>query len=106
MIFTLSVFTRMTFSWSDDFQLYLKRPPNSCYVNNYFPESLLVWEANLDIQSVFNQYKAVAYMFGYLLRCEDECFQAMIQAKKKAFEHHLDNYKPVKSEAHTYVNKR
>ena len=30
----------------------------------------------------------------------------MIQAKKKAFQHHLDNYKPMKSEAHTYVNKR
>ena len=45
-------------------------------------------------------------MFAYLLKCEDECFQAMIQAKKKAFEHHLDNYQPMKSEAHTYVNKR
>ena len=45
-------------------------------------------------------------MFAYVLKYEDECFQATIQAKKEAFEHHLDNYKPMKPEAHTYVNKR
>lgn len=45
-------------------------------------------------------------MSAYLWNCKDECFQAMGQAVKGGFEHNLDNYKPVKSVAHTYVNKR
>ena len=38
--------------------------------------------------------------------CEDECIQATGQAVKGEFEHNLDNYKPMKSVTHTYVNKR
>ena len=36
---------------SDDqnFQLHLKRPADSCFVNNYFVIGLLAWEANTDI---------------------------------------------------------
>ena len=44
------------------FQLHLKRPTNSFFVNNYFDVGLMAWEANMDIQSVFNHYKAVTYM--------------------------------------------
>ena len=94
------------FSCSEDFQIHLKRSANSCFGNNYFSEKLLEWEANLDIQPVFKQCKAIGCMSAYLSNCEDECFQAMGQAVKGGFEHNLDNYKPVKSVAHTYVNKR
>ena len=45
-----------------NFQLHLKRPLNSYFVNNYFLDGLLSWEANLDIQPVFNHYKAVPYI--------------------------------------------
>ena len=54
-----------------DFQLCLKSPLNSCFVNSYFSEVLLAWEANLDIQPVFKYYKAVTYMDAYLSKCED-----------------------------------
>ena len=37
----------------NDFQLHLNKSPNSCFVNNYFSEEILAWEANLDIQPVF-----------------------------------------------------
>ena len=30
-----------------DFQLHLKRPTDSCFVNNYFDIGLLPWEANI-----------------------------------------------------------
>ena len=96
----------LTISEDKDFHLFLKRPPNSCFVNNYFPDGLLAWEANLDIQPVFNHYKAVAYMCAYLSKSEDECSEAMNQAVKEAFEHNLDNYQQMKNVAHTYVNKR
>ena len=88
------------------FQFYLKRSPDACFVNNYFSDGLLAWEANLDIQTVFNHYKAVACMCAYLSKCEDECSQAMSQAVKDAFEQNLDNYQQMKSVASAYVNKR
>ena len=38
------------FSISDDksLQIHTKQPPNSCFVNSYFVDGLLAWEANLD----------------------------------------------------------
>ena len=71
---------------SDDngFQLCLRPPSNSCFVNNYFAMGLLVWEANIDIQPVFNYYKAVTYMCSYLSKQEDECSQAMKQALQES----------------------
>ena len=59
----------------NDFQIHLRRTPNSCFVNNYFRVGLEVWEANMDIQSVFNEKKAVAYMCAYLSKSEDNFFQ-------------------------------
>ena len=96
----------LSISEDSDYQLYLKRPPNSCFVNNYFTDGLLAWEAKKDIQLVLNHYKAVAYMCAYLSKSEDECSQARSQALKEAFEDKLDNYQQLKSVAQTYVNKR
>ena len=64
---------------SDDngFQLHPRRLTNSCFVNNYFDKGLLAWEANIDIQPVFDYHKAVTYMCNYLSKQEDECSQAM-----------------------------
>ena len=41
------------------FQLDLRRSTNSSFVNNNFDIGLLAWEANIDIQPVFDYYKAV-----------------------------------------------
>ena len=72
----------LSISENKDFQLYLKRSPNACFVN-YFSDGLLAWETNLDIQPVFNHYKTVAYMCAYLSKIEDECSQVMSQACKR-----------------------
>ena len=45
------------------FQLHLRQPTNSCFFNNYFDIGLLAWEANIDIQQVFDYYKAVSYIY-------------------------------------------
>ena len=70
-------------AWSisdkDDFQIYLKKSTNSCFVNYYFYEGLMTWEAYIDIKPVFYQYKAMTYMFVYLSKLEDECSQAIKQ---------------------------
>lgn len=48
-------YAALSISEENDFQLHLKRPPNSCFVNNYFSKRLRSWEANLDIQK-FSKY--------------------------------------------------
>ena len=50
----------------NDFQIHLRLTATSCFVNNYFKVGLEAWEANMDIEPVFNEKKAVAYMCAYL----------------------------------------
>ena len=96
----------LSISEDSHYQLFLKRPPNSCFVNNYFTDGLIAWEANVDIQPAFNHSKAVAYICAYISNSGDECSQTMRQELKEAFEDKLDNYKQMKSVGQTCVNKR
>ena len=93
---------------SDDnkFQIHLRRMPDSCFVDDYFADHLIPWEANLDIQPVFNHCKAVAYLCTYLSKSEDECSYAMKEAVEDSFEKELDNYNQVKLIAHSDLNRR
>ena len=93
-------------SENSDFQSHYKRAPNSWFVNYCFCDGLMAWRANMDIQPVFNHYKAVAYMCAYLSKSENECSVAKKQAAQDAFEKELNNYKHMKSVANAYVNKR
>ena len=52
----------------------------------------MAWEVNMDIQPVFNRYKAVAYMRAYLSKSENECSVAMKEVIREAFEKELNNY--------------
>uniref|UniRef100_A0A7M5V9S6 ATP-dependent DNA helicase n=2 Tax=Clytia hemisphaerica TaxID=252671 RepID=A0A7M5V9S6_9CNID len=96
----------LSVSEDEDFHIYLKRDTNACFVNNYFTEGLKAWQANLDIQPVFNYYKAATYMCAYLSKSEDEVSHAMTQAVQDAFENGGDKYEQMKSVAHAYVSKR
>ena len=69
---------------NQDFEIYYRRPPNSCFVNNYFADGILAWKANLDIQSVFNYYKAVSYMCSYFSKSESESSLAMKKAAEES----------------------
>ena len=89
-----------------DFQIHLNRPPNSCFVNNYFDEGLSAWKANIDIQPVFNHYKAVTYMCAYFSKSEDETSEAMKQAAKEAVNLNKTNFEQMKSVARAYATKR
>ena len=52
-------------SKDEDLELHLERKPNSCFVTNYFDFALKTWQANMDMQFVFNEYKLVTYMCQY-----------------------------------------
>ena len=52
----------MSISGDNDFKVHIERPPNSCFVNNYFESRLLAWEADMDIQPVIIKYKVITDM--------------------------------------------
>ena len=89
-----------------DFQIHLRRPPNSCFVNNYFDEGLMAWKANMDIQPVFNPYKAVTYTCAYFSKSENETLETMKQAVKEAFKSNKNNIEQMRSVARAYATKR
>ena len=99
-------YNALSISDDNDFQVDLKQLPNSCFVNNYFRTGLLAWKAKLDIQPVFNPYKAVTYMCAYLSKTVDQCSHAMNQAFNEAMTSKLTNYDQMKSIAQAYSMKR
>ena len=96
----------LSVSDDSDFQIHYKRAPNSYFVNNYLCDGLMAWKANMEIQPVFNHYKALAYMCALLSKLESECSVAMKQAVQDAFKKELHNYEQMESVANAYTNKR
>ena len=58
----------------------------------------------MDIQPVFNEYKAVTYMCQYFSKTEDQCSQAMKQATKEAFENNMHHHHTTKTIAKAYLS--
>ena len=50
--------------------LVMKRPLNSCFINNYNKEMILAWNANMDIQLAFDPYAVVTYIVSYVNKDE------------------------------------
>ena len=78
----------------------MQRELNSCFVNNYFYAGLKALPANMDIQAVLNEYRAVTYYFS---KTEDSCSQAMKQAAKEFFENKMD-HDTIKTIAKAYLS--
>ena len=87
----------------NSYQLHLRWPTDSCFVNNYFDIGLLAWEANINILQVFDYYKAVTYLCSYLWKQDDECSQAIKKAFKEPLERDTESYEQMKSVTHAYV---
>lgn len=64
--------------------MHLKRPIDSCFINNYFVAGIKGFQANVDLQPVFNHYKCVTYVCSYFTKDETECSQAIMNAAKEA----------------------
>ena len=67
-----------------DYELHLKCPPNSCFINNYNPSVLKAWQANMDLQPLFNQHKCVTYLCSYMSKGETQCSEAIRTASLEA----------------------
>ena len=96
----------MLISSDNDFLIHFRRPPNYCFINNYFDEGLLAWNANLDIQPVINHYKADTSMCTYLSKSDDETSEAMKQDAEDACNMNKNNFEQMKSIARAYATRR
>ena len=96
----------LSISVDSTFQIHFKRAPDSCFINNYFPDGLMAWEANIDIQPVLDYHKAVSYMCAYISKCEDESSEAMKKAATEAMESGKTLLEKMKSVANAYRTHR
>ena len=90
----------------EDLELHLKRKPNSCFINNYFDVGLKAWQANINIQLVFNKYKVVPYMCQYFSKTENRCSQALKQIAKEAFEKNMHHRYTMKTIDKAFLSSR
>ena len=84
----------------------MKIEPNFCFVTNYFDIGLKDWYENMNMQPVFDWYKAVAYMCQYFSKIENPCSQAMKQAVKEAFQDNMVHHDTMKTFAKAYLSIR
>ena len=93
----------MLISKDEDIEQHMKREPNSCFVNNYFDVGLKAWQANMDVQPVFNEYKIVACICQYFSKTEDQSSQTNNQEAKEDFENKMHHHDTVKTIAKDYL---
>lgn len=74
----------LSISPDSDFDLHLRRPVDSSFINNYFVAGIKGFEANVDLQPVFNNYKCTTYACSYFTKDETECSRAIFNAAKEA----------------------
>ena len=67
---------------------------------------MLAWQASTDILPVFNEHKAVTYMYQCFSKTEDQCSQVMKQAAKEAFEKNMHHHDTMKTIAKAYLSNR
>ena len=79
----------LSISSDSDYELHLRRPIDSRFINNYFIAGIKGFAANVDLQPVFNHYKCITYVCSYFTKDETECSQAIMNAAKEAKKENL-----------------
>ena len=93
----------LTISSRNNFKLHLKRNTNSGFMSNYNPVLLKAWQANIDLQPVYNYYKAVSYM---TTKSENSTSEAMKQAVQKIKLANLSARVAMKELAYSFICSR
>nr|XP_021334689.1 uncharacterized protein LOC110440049 [Danio rerio]XP_021334690.1 uncharacterized protein LOC110440049 [Danio rerio] len=62
----------------------LKRKPADVWVNQYNPDLLRCWNANMDIQFVVDAYSCIVYIISYISKAEREMGLLLANAQKEA----------------------
>lgn len=61
-----------------------KREPKDVYINNYNPNIIKAWQANIDLQYVCDPYACVMYIASYITKSEHEMGELLTAASKQA----------------------
>ena len=88
------------------FKLHLKMDTSSCFVNNYNPVLLTAWQGNIDLQPVYNYYKAVSYLTAYFSKLENSTSESMKQAVQEIKLQNLSGGVAMKKLAYSFICSR
>ena len=99
-------YTCLAISGGDEYEIHLKHPPNSCFINNYNPVVLLAWQANMDIPPVFNHHRCVTYLCSYMSKGETQCSEAIRAAAKEAKKENLGLKQKLKQIGTAFLSSR
>jgi len=66
--------------------VFLKRNPNEVRINNYNPDCLTAWRANMDIQFVLDVYASAVYIVNYISKGQKGMSELLRQACTEARE--------------------
>ncbi|XP_055956976.1 ATP-dependent DNA helicase PIF1-like [Patella vulgata] len=86
--------------------LVLKRDHKDVWINQYNPDLLRAWNANLDKQYVFDAYSCIVYIVSYISKSEREIGLLLGDAHKEAVEGNLDAKSGLKKISSTYLHSR
>ena len=99
-------YNALSTSPDSEFKLILKRPPDSCFISNYFKAGPKAFKANIDIQPVFDYFRCVAYMCAYFSKTESLCSESLHQAAKEVFKQNLNIKDSLKKLGATFLSAR
>ena len=60
----------------------MKRAPSETWINNYNPDVLKIWQANMDIQYVLDPYACVMYIASYMVKGERAMTELLTHVSK------------------------
>ena len=87
-------------SWSTKgFKIVLKRDVSETMVNNYSPEWITIWRANLDISPVMDFFSVLCYVSDYTFKRDEEMMKFLTEALKDK------RNAPMKEKMKTLMNK-
>ncbi|XP_048251539.1 uncharacterized protein LOC125379306 [Haliotis rufescens] len=84
----------------------MKRNPNDVWVNQYNPDLLRCWNANMDIQYVVDAYSCVVYIISYISKAEREMGLLLNHAQKEANKDNTDAKCALKKLGAVYLHNR
>ncbi|VDI50596.1 Hypothetical predicted protein, partial [Mytilus galloprovincialis] len=84
----------------------LVRTPSDLWINQYNPDLLRCWNANMDIQFITDVYACVVYIISYISKAEREMGVVLQNASKEAAEGNCDAQQAMKKIGGAYFRER
>ena len=84
----------------------LKRSPKEAWVNQYNPQLLSCWNANMDIQYVTDAYACVVYIVSYISKAEREISQVLDCTQREARDGNMEAKSAMKKLETAYLHQR